>query len=43
VLSEDAYEAVLDQERCEALGALEALERLGSSKVEADARQGDAS
>ena len=45
VLSEDAYEAVLDQERCEALGALEELERLGSSKVEADARrrQGEAS
>ena len=47
VLSEDAYEAVLDQERCAALAALQELERMGThlefSKVllDAETRQGD--
>ncbi|MDQ3339117.1 MAG: FHA domain-containing protein [Myxococcota bacterium] len=44
VLSEDAYEAVLDQERCEALAALQELEQLGHelerSKVAANAATG---
>jgi hypothetical protein len=43
-LSEDAYEAILDQERCEALEALEKLEKLGHelqrSKVTANAGSG---
>jgi hypothetical protein len=43
-LSEDAYEAVLDQERCEALAALQELERLGHelerSKLTVDAATG---